>query len=413
MSQEIGATLLPPARVDFFASDARTADTAQALSNDWRFARVHVEIIREGIESAITRYSQTASPEVIVIETDDISQAFIERLTALAGYCAAGTDAVVIGPQNDVHLYRDLVGMGVRDYLVRPVSFDEIAGVISKSLIDKKGLGSSRLVSVIGAKGGVGTTAMAQLLAVTLSETLDQRTVFLEAAGSISTAGVALGLEPLASLTETARIVSSGSDDDIKRIVQKSTDHLSVLLSGGDAMLNDRPDADGMEAVINRLMQKNPLVIADLSCALPAVQKRFLTRSAHIIVVSTPMIAALRNARTLMRELKTMRAGLQHVDAVVNMQGAADGYDVSMSDIAKVLEKEPAVKIPFLPKLFMEAEVTGKVTSFARLPSDVQKSLMALAARAGAVAEKSLGEGAAAPVKSNPADMIKSLFKKK
>ncbi len=82
--------------------------------------------------------------------------------------------------------------MGVRDYLVRPISFNEIAGIVMKSLVEKKGLGASRLVSVIGSKGGVGATAVAQILAVTLSETLEQKTVLVEMAGMIMIAGVAI-----------------------------------------------------------------------------------------------------------------------------------------------------------------------------------------------------------------------------
>jgi pilus assembly protein CpaE len=411
MSQEIGATLLPPARVDFFAPDLGTAETAQTLAKDWRFARVGIDIQREGIEGAIARYSQSPSPEVIVVETDDIGPAFIERLGVLAGVCAQGTDAVIIGPQNDVHLYRDLVGMGVRDYLVRPISFNEIAGIIIKSLVEKKGLGASRLVSIIGSKGGVGATAISQTLAVTLSETLEQKTVLLEMAGTVSTAGVALGLEPASTLSETVRIATTGTDDDLKRILQKSTEQLCVLISGGEASMSDRPDPDAAEGVVNRLMQKNPLVVVDLSCAAPAVQKRLISRSAHVVVVTTPVIAALRNARTLLSEIKSLRAGLGHVDVVVNMTGAADGFEVGLSDIARVLEKEPAVRFSYAPKTFLQAEAAGKPASFDRFSADTQKGLMTLAARAAGVSEKQVVDSAGAGGK--PLDKFKSLLKKK
>ena len=88
MSQDITATLLPASRVDFFVLDDATAETAQKLSADWRFARVGIQINKSGIEQAIATYTQYASPEVIIIETNDISDNFVAQLGQLAGVCA-------------------------------------------------------------------------------------------------------------------------------------------------------------------------------------------------------------------------------------------------------------------------------------------------------------------------------------
>src|SRR5690242_16813456 len=161
MSEDITSVLLPASRVDVFAQDEGTSGLVQKLAADWRFARVGLQVEKTGIEGAIARYGQQASPELIIIETNDISDAFIAQLGNLAGVCAAGTDAVVIGPKNDVHLYRSLVEMGIKDYLVRPVSEDDMVKVIARAMIDKRGFSGSRLVAVAGSKGGVGATAIA------------------------------------------------------------------------------------------------------------------------------------------------------------------------------------------------------------------------------------------------------------
>src|SRR4051812_3934865 len=112
MSQgDVTSVLLPSSRVDFFVQDAGTTATAQKLAADWRFARVGIGIHPSGIEAAIAQYGQSSSPDLIIIETSDISDSFIQQLGGLAGVCGEGTEAVIIGPTNDVHLYRSLVGM--------------------------------------------------------------------------------------------------------------------------------------------------------------------------------------------------------------------------------------------------------------------------------------------------------------
>ncbi len=382
MSEDITAILLPAARVDVFALDEGTAATAAKIAADWRFARVGLDVVRGGMDAAIERYAHAASPEMIIIETNDISEAFTAQLGALAEVCAEGTDAVIIGPTNDVHLYRSLVGMGVRDYLVRPVAENYMVGVIARALIEKRGLAGSRLVAVVGGKGGVGTTVMAQSLAWNIAEGLKQKTMLIDVAGSSGTAGIAFGVEPAATFADVVRVGVSGSDDDLKRIIQKATDNLSLLVSGGDAMLADKPDADSVEAMIERIMKTYPVVVADISGAPPAVQKRLITRAAHVAVVTTPHIAALRNCRMLMMDIKHARGGLAQVDLILNNIGLPGADEVPAKDIQSVMDLEPAAKITFAPKIFMHSETTGKPVGDNRAAQDMLKSLMPLAARA-------------------------------
>lgn len=407
MSEDITAILLPSARVDVFALDDGTATTAQKISGDWRFARVGIEVVRGGMEAAVERYRHAASPELIIIETDDISEAFTSQLGALAEVCAEGTDAVIIGPTNDVHLYRSLVGMGVRDYLVRPVAEVDMVGMIARTIVDKRGLSGSRLVAVTGSKGGVGATVVAQALAWDIAENLKQKTLLVDAAGSAGTAGIAFGIEPPATFADAVRIGLTGSDDDLKRIIQKSTDNLSLLISGGDPMLVDGPDADSVEGMMERVMKTYPVVVADLSSATPSVQKRLITRAAHVVVVSTPHIAALRNCRTLMNEIKHARNGLQNVELVLNGMGMPGAEEVPAGDIQKLMDMQPVVKIPFAPKIFMHGETTGRPAGENKAAQDIMKSLLAVASHASGA------QSAADDGKSGGFSLLRALGKTK
>ena len=410
MSQDITASLLPASRVDFFVLDEGTAGTAKQLSEDWRFARVGVQITQGGIEAAIALYTQQASPEVIIIETNDISENFIAQLGQLAGACAAGTDAVIIGPMNDVHLYRSLVGMGVRDYLVRPVADHDLVNVIAKALVDKRGLTGARLVTVLGTKGGVGATTIAQVLGWTIAETLKQKTLLIDGAGSAGSLGIAFGMEPTAPLTEAVRACAAGTEDDVKRIIQQSTEQLGVLVCGGEPILTDSPDPDGFETLVDRVMQKYPIVVMDMSGAAPAVQKRMIARSAHIVLVTTAMLPALRNSRTLLNEIRHIRSGFKEIDVVVNMLGMAGSEEVSAKDMKAALDRDPCAKIPYAPKIFAAGEATGKPVGQNKAAADIMKSVLDLAARAAGVAAPADDTG---KKDSGSLGFLKNLAKKK
>jgi len=160
VEQQFTDILLPSASVFVFSKDADTLESAGALKDDWRFARVGVEIVSGDVDSAIEQFKANGASDLIIIQTDEIDDSFTERLGELSNYCDEGTAAIIIGPVNDVYLYRQLIDMGISDYLVRPVKTEIITDVIVKALIKRLGISGSRLIAVIGAKGGVGTSVI-------------------------------------------------------------------------------------------------------------------------------------------------------------------------------------------------------------------------------------------------------------
>jgi pilus assembly protein CpaE len=408
MSQQgdVTSILLPSSRVDVYALDDGTAGTVQKLAADWRFARVAMRIERAGMDAAVAHYAENPSPELLIIETNDISEAFIAKLGELAGVCGEGTDAVIIGPTNDVRLYRDLVGMGVKDYLVRPVAEKDMVGVIAKTLVEKRGLSNARLVAVVGGKGGVGATAIAQVLAWITGEKMKQKTLLMDLAGSNSTLGIAYGVEPSTSFSECVRIGASGSEDDMKRIVQQAGENLSILVCGGEPILNARPDPDAVETLVSRLLQKHPVVVVDLSGASRAVQKRILGLASEVVLVTTPFLSALRNTRTYMGEIKSVRASLAEVSLIVNMQGMAGGEEVPVKDISAALDMPVTAKIPYAPKVFMGSEASGKPVGQDKNAGDILRALAPVAARAAGV-EAAAEPDAGGPKKDDPFTLLK------
>ncbi len=380
--------LLPQSRVALFASSGELSALAGKLAQDWRFARVGFDIVTGDIDAAIAAYGHQASPELVIVETTDISAAFIERLGTLAGVCAQGTDAVVIGPKNDVHVYRSLVGMGVRDYLVLPVSEDDLVDVIAKVLLDKKGVADSRLSVVIGGKGGVGGTMLAQSLALIAAEDLGQKTLLTDAAGTAGTLGLAFGVDAGVGYGEALRLAASGSDDDVKRMLQKPRDNLSLLVSSGENMLVDHGDTAAVERLLARLMRVYPLTVFDATAAAHAVQRHVLTLAGHITLVTTPSLPVLRNTRVLLAEIRALRGGSADVDLVLNMQGLAGADDVPVRDIQAALDLAPGVTVSYQPKIFAQAEATQQPVVATKAGADLRQSLLPLAQRlagAGAI----------------------------
>ncbi|MDB2682924.1 AAA family ATPase [Alphaproteobacteria bacterium] len=355
------AILLPSAGVAVFSNDEDTLSAAQSLSHDWRFARVGVDVRQGDVDVAIHCYAETASPELLIIQTDVINEQFTAKLGELAGYCTEGTAAIVVGPDNDVNLYRNLIDMGVSDYLVRPLTVAALSEVIAKTLIEKLGISGSRLVAFIGAKGGVGTSAIAQASAWGVSEILGQKTLFIDAAGGWSVASVGMGFEPATTLAEAVGAAENDDEDSIKRMIFSASDKLSVLASGGEIMMEAGLSGSELERLLDYVMMKYPAVVVDLSHAAPSLIYSVLNKANQTIVVSSASVSSLRLSRSLIQEVKNLRGeGDDTIDFILNMHGVSSISEVPVVDIEKAMELKPSAVIPFNPDLFGVSESQGK-----------------------------------------------------
>jgi pilus assembly protein CpaE len=355
------SVLLPSAGIAVFSRDQETTDTVKSLEKDWRFARVRVEAIEGDVETAIDVYAGASSPDLVVVQTDDINEGFAERLEKLAGNCKEDTAAIVIGPVNDVYLYRKLIGMGVSDYLVRPINPKDFAEVIAKTLIERMGAIGSHLVAFLGAKGGVGTSTAAHMAAWGAAHILNEKTFLLDAAGGWSTTGVSLGFDPTTTLPEVLRVAQSGDEDNLKRMLVHPHEKLSVLATGGDVMLDHEPAPKEFEALIDLMMTRYPVVLVDLSGAPAPLVRTVCARAHKVVLVSTPNVSSLRLVRTLLQELSELRGGSRdNIDLVINKSAMSPAGEVDKKDIEAALEKQPDLVIPFDAKLFVGGEGQGK-----------------------------------------------------
>ncbi|MCB1651806.1 MAG: type II secretion protein ATPase [Alphaproteobacteria bacterium] len=361
MSERGISILLPGASVAVFSKAAKTREAARFLSDDWRFARVDVSVEEGDVDDAIAGYEDSSSPDLLIIQTDSVGDDFVEKLIALAEYCHEGTSAIIVGPENDVNLYRKLIDMGVSDYLVHPISGEDLADVVARALIEKKGASESRLIALIGSKGGVGTTVLSEILARCSADILNQKTVLLDIAGGWSTLGVGMDFEPVTTLPEAVKAAESSNEDNLKRMLHSVNENLRVLATGGDVMLEQGVSPAQLEGLLDKLMLKMPVVIVDLSDASEALQKAVLARAHQIYMVAMPLLPSLRLARSLLQEIRQMRGGkTAPVKLIVNMQGLASAQEVPKKDIEAALDYPVSAFVPFDPKALLGCECEGK-----------------------------------------------------
>ena len=103
-------------------SDAGSEDVIRRVAQDLSITRAHVQ--PGNCDDAIRLLQQhERSPRQLIVDVSD-SVLPVSDLMRLADVCDPSVRVIAIGTQNDVGLFRNLLGIGVQDYIVKPLTVE-------------------------------------------------------------------------------------------------------------------------------------------------------------------------------------------------------------------------------------------------------------------------------------------------
>ena len=351
----------PRVSVQAFCETVETAAAVQAAGEDRRLAKAHVKIQMGGISAATEAYHNSPTPNVILIETDSRTDAILAGLDNLAEVCDAGTRVIVVGRINDVSLYRGLTRRGVSEYLIGPVGTIDIVRAICGlfSSPDAKAVG--RIIAVVGSKGGVGASTVAHNIAWAIGRDLALDSVVADLDLAFGTAGLDYNQDPPQGIADAVFSPDRVDTAFVDRLLSKCTEHLSLLAA--PATLDRVYDfgAEAFDTTLDSLRSSIPCVVLDVPHQWAAWTKRILVSADEILVVASPDLANLRNAKNLVDLLRTSRPNDHRPHYCLNQVGVPKRPEITPADFAKALETDPIAVIPFEPQLFGSAANNGQM----------------------------------------------------
>jgi len=351
----------PRVSVQAFCETVETAAAIQAAGEDRRLAKAHLRIQMGGLIAAVEAYQSSPTPNVIILESESRSEDILAGLDQLAPVCDAATRVIIIGRQNDVALYRELVRRGVSDYLIAPIGTLQIVRAVCGlfSAPDAKPVG--RIVAVVGAKGGVGASTIAHNIAFSVARDLMLDAVVTDLDLAFGTAGLDFNQDPPQGISEAVFSPDRIDHAFIDRLLSKCTDHLSLLAA--PATLDHVYDfgADAFEAIFDSLRATVPCVVLDVPHQWTGWTKQTLVGADDILIVAAPDLANLRNTKNLYDFLKAARPNDQRPLYCLNQVGIPKRPEIKAADFAKALDDEPVAVIPFEPQLFGAAANNGQM----------------------------------------------------
>ncbi|KTE23336.1 MULTISPECIES: pilus assembly protein CpaE [unclassified Sphingopyxis] len=358
-----------------------------------------------GLRNAVQSLSVSASPNILFVDMSESGDP-INDINALAEVCEPGTVVIAAGQVNDVRLYRDLLSSGIQDYLLKPLSLDQVresltmaqAMLSAPKHADMHDDKPHHMMAVVGVRGGVGASLVSTSLAWAISEQADRQTALLDLDVHFGTGALTLDLEPGRGLIDAIDNPSRIDGLFIERAMVRASDKLSLLSAEAPIHQPVMTDGSAFFQLEEELRNAFEMTIVDIPRHVLIPFPHLVQEVGTILLVSDVTLASARDTIRLLSWFKQNVPGARVILVANKFQNAVG--ELSRKEFESSIERPIDFTIPFDPKLVSQSAKLGK--SYAEIckgtkAGQVWTSLMRLVIDG---ADESAEEAPVAPAKA-------------
>jgi pilus assembly protein CpaE len=260
------------------------------------------------------------------------------------------TPLVAYAATADLALVRKAMLAGARDFVRAPFSADELNRSLNEALESEErrrlgehggGMGPHGLViTVYGAKGGVGKTSVATNLAVSMAQQ-GQAAVLVDMDDTFGDAAQSLAVPQGMSITDALRAAGS----PVKSFLVEHASGLSVLAAPANPLDWRSVDIGALEALFEQLARQFDVVVIDTGSTLSDVTIAALRRAAQVLWVTTPEYASVHDSLQAMTAIRGLGLPDDRIRLVLNVASADS--EVRPSSVEQALGQSVFWALPY------------------------------------------------------------------
>lgn len=295
---------------------------------------------------------ENTSPDIIIMslgagDTDVLSLA--ERIIQHR----PRSFVILVAENLDVETMQAAVAVGCHNITEYPKSSKDFAEYIKtvynneslriKSLSDKDALlWASTVITVFGAKGGLGKSTIAANLAVKLAEKR-KKVALVDLDLQFGDLHIFLDIEPKDTITELVQDVITPNIDSVRSYMAVHSSGVHLLCAPKSPEYAELISAEKIQSLLGLLRSYYDYVIVDTSPSFNDVTMTAIESSSIIFFVTGLDISILRNSKLSVSILESLQQ-TDKVRLIVNR--AVDMNSITITDVQKIIGYPIWVKIP-------------------------------------------------------------------
>ncbi|MBR1733968.1 MAG: AAA family ATPase, partial [Alphaproteobacteria bacterium] len=287
------------------------------------------------------------TPKVLIADISN-SELPLGDITKIKEFSTPNINIIVTGTRNDVGLFRDLMNMGVSDYIAKPLSQTILKKAVEECINNKKIVveKSGKLINVISSVGGAGATTIATNIAWLLANVNFKRTVLMDMDFLFGTANLLIDLKAENAYLDIIESPDKIDDYFVETILKKSSNRLYYLGGLCDLVRGIVVDLKAFDALVNIIKKQFNYVVVDSQREVSGVTKVGMNRTETFIIVIEMSLASAQNTARLLEFFNTDQSG-KKILIVANKVGMSSNGALSKEAFERVIGRKINYSIPF------------------------------------------------------------------
>lgn len=214
--------------------------------------------------------------------------------------------------------------------------------------------GGSRVISVIGPKGGVGKTTVAVNVAAMLLQLEKRPVTLIDLSLQCGDVGILLKLPGVPDIVDFCKQWPDVNDELLERVLQTGPHGLRVLQSPHQTELSEIVQKEHVAWILDSLKQRNSYVVIDHSSYFTDLGCDVLEQSDRVLFVVDLHMASVKKLMTTLAFFRAMNMSTSKVILVVNRGDAGANFDVR--DVESTLHFPISAVLPTADSLQLRSE---------------------------------------------------------
>lgn len=281
-----------------FVGDNQTHGVVSAVCEQ-RFPSV---LVRDGgTREALEYLAESGPPRVLIVDVTDSPSPLTAMLPIVAAF-SEETRVIAIGAVNDINLYREMVEVGVREYLVKPLIEKTLLTALTR-LDDESATvkpeavpGKRPLIAVMGSRGGVGASTVALNSAWLIAQERKRRVTLLDLDLQCGTLALALDIEPTRGLREALEHPDRIDSLFISSASATLGERLTVMAAEEAVDHDVSYESAAIDLLIDELHRQSDCIVIDLPRSAANARARVLAATTDTVIVTDLTLAGLRDS---------------------------------------------------------------------------------------------------------------------
>ena len=307
-----------------------------------------------GIE-AVT-LAKKSNPDVIVIAVEEPEIRALQTIEALSDMLPS-TAIIGYSTIRDPEAMRKAMLAGVSDFLAAPVKDEDLVNSIYTVLAQQERkrqriageadepVAAGSVITVFGAKGGIGKTTIATNVATSLVQKTNQSAVLIDLDTRFGDVGILMDIPVERSIADLAVEEDSITSEMVQDCLYEHNSGVHILPAPVRPTDWRNVHAGHIEKIVSTLTQSYDYVVLDTPGTFNDIVARALELASSLVLVATVDMASLKDTLLAIDMLRSWNFPQEKIKLVINATNEAT--NVKPNEVKRMLGREVFWTIPY------------------------------------------------------------------